>query len=91
MDWKVVLAWIITGSLVGWILSTILNTNLERALLIDIGLGILGALIAGVGLDLFSRIDVSQLDVQSIAVPLVGSLLVLMLFRILLGGRVDAV
>jgi len=85
------LVWLIVGVLAGWLIGALLHTNLERALLIDIFLGVVGALIGGIVFSLLSAPSSTSLDLESIAVPLVGALVVLMLFRIWLGGRVEPV
>ena len=91
MDPMVWLVWLIVGVLAGWLVGVLLHTNLERALLIDIFLGSVGALIAGIIFTFLNVPNTAVLDVESIAVPLVGALVALMLFRILLGGRVEPV
>jgi uncharacterized membrane protein YeaQ/YmgE (transglycosylase-associated protein family) len=48
-------------------------------------------LIGGIVFSLLSAPSGPSLDLESIAVPLVGALVVLMLFRIWLGGRVEPV
>jgi uncharacterized membrane protein YeaQ/YmgE (transglycosylase-associated protein family) len=42
-----ILAWLIVGAIAGWLASIVMKTNAQQGLLMDIIVGIVGALIGG--------------------------------------------
>jgi uncharacterized membrane protein YeaQ/YmgE (transglycosylase-associated protein family) len=48
-----IIGWIIIGGLAGWIASKIMNTDAQQGIILNIVVGIIGALIGGFLLGLF--------------------------------------
>ena len=42
-----ILIWLIVGGLVGWVASIIMRTNAQQGILLNVVVGILGAILAG--------------------------------------------
>lgn len=49
-----IIAWIVIGGIAGWLASIVMKTNKSQGLLMDIGVGIIGAFIGGFLVDFFN-------------------------------------
>ncbi|MFN9029329.1 MAG: GlsB/YeaQ/YmgE family stress response membrane protein [Betaproteobacteria bacterium] len=76
------LAWIVLGLIAGFIASRIVD-NSGRGLLMDIVLGIVGAVVGGWVFTTFGFAGVTGLNFYSLLVAVVGAALLLMLFHAL--------
>jgi len=81
------LLWIVFGALVGWIASMIMGTNARQGLLMDIILGIVGAVIGGVIMNFFGEPGVTGFNLYSTIVALVGAVIVIYVGRMFMGSR----
>jgi uncharacterized membrane protein YeaQ/YmgE (transglycosylase-associated protein family) len=81
------LAWIILGLIAGFIGSKLVNRRGE-GVVIDILLGIVGAFVGGWLFNTFGRVGVTGLNVYSMVVAVLGSVVVLVLYHALAGRRV---
>ena len=87
-----IIAWIIIGALAGWIASMIMNTNEEQGALGNIVVGILGALIGGWVLDLFtSGNHTSGFNIGTLLTAILGSVILLAIVKAIRGPRHHAV
>jgi len=77
-----ILAWIILGLISGFIASKIVNKTGEGVLL-DIVLGIVGAVIGGWLFNTFGMAGVTGLNVYSLLVAIVGAVVVLLVYHLL--------
>jgi uncharacterized membrane protein YeaQ/YmgE (transglycosylase-associated protein family) len=75
-----VLAWIILGLIAGFIGSKIVN-NRGEGLLLDIMLGIVGAVVGGVLFNALGAVGVTGLNLYSLLVAVLGSIVVLVLYH----------
>lgn len=73
--------WIILGLVAGWIASLIMKTNATQGPLMDIVLGILGALVGGFVMQVFGFSPASGLDIYSIFVAVLGAIVLIWLGR----------
>ena len=76
------IAWIILGLLAGFIASQIVNQR-GSGILLDIVLGMIGALLGGWLFSLFGARQVTGLDLYSLIVATIGSVIVLMIYHML--------
>ena len=76
------LAWIVLGLLAGFIGSKIVN-NRGEGLILDIVLGIVGALAGGFVFNALGASGVNGLNLYSLFVAVVGSVLLLVLYHAL--------
>ena len=74
------LAWIVLGLIAGFIGSKIVNKRGE-GLILDIVLGIVGAIAGGWLAGFFGLAGVSGLNLYSLLIAVVGSIVVLMLYH----------
>ena len=77
MSW---LAWIVLGLVAGFIGSKIVNKKGE-GMFLDIILGIVGAIVGGYVFTLFGASGVSGLNIYSLVVAVVGSIVVLLIYH----------
>jgi uncharacterized membrane protein YeaQ/YmgE (transglycosylase-associated protein family) len=74
------LAWLVLGLLSGFIASKIVNKRGE-GLILDIVLGIVGAIVGGLLFQQFGASGVSGLNLYSMFVAVVGAIVVLLLYH----------
>ncbi len=79
------LSWIILGLIAGFIGSKIVNKRGE-GLFLDIVLGIVGAVIGGYLFNMFGASGVSGVNLYSLAVAVVGSIVVLVVYHAIRGA-----
>jgi uncharacterized membrane protein YeaQ/YmgE (transglycosylase-associated protein family) len=77
-----IIAWIVLGLLAGFIASQIVHAR-GSGILLDIVLGIVGAMVGGWLFSLFGAHEVTGLNLYSLIVATVGSVLVLLLYHAL--------
>lgn len=77
-----IIAWIILGLIAGFIGSKIVNKAGEGALM-DIVLGIVGALLGGWLFNMFGAVGVTGLNLYSLLVAVVGSIVFLVVYHAL--------
>jgi uncharacterized membrane protein YeaQ/YmgE (transglycosylase-associated protein family) len=80
------LAWAVLGLIAGWIASKIVNKSGE-GLLLDIVLGVLGAVVGGWLFNEFGHTGVTGLNLYSVLVAVVGAVVVLLLYHLLVRPR----
>jgi len=76
------LAWIVLGLIAGWIASLIVNKSGE-GVLVDIVLGVVGAVVGGWLFNEFGHTGVTGLNLYSLLVSVVGAVVVLLLYHLL--------
>ena len=82
------LAWIVLGLIAGFVGSKLVNKTGEGVLL-DIVLGVIGAVVGGYIFTVFGAYGVTGLNLYSILVAVVGAVLVLVAYHAIKGaGRV---
>ena len=84
-----ILAWIVLGLIAGFIGSKLVNKSGEGVIL-DIVLGIVGAVVGGWVFSLFGANGVSGVNLYSLVVAVIGSVLVLVIYHAVRGGRARA-
>jgi uncharacterized membrane protein YeaQ/YmgE (transglycosylase-associated protein family) len=80
-----IIAWLILGLLAGFIGSKIVNKSGE-GILMDILIGIIGAVIGGWVAGFFGFHGVTGLNIPSLIVAVVGSIIFLLIYRAIRGA-----
>lgn len=75
-----ILAWIVLGIVAGFIASKIVNRQGE-GLLLDLGLGIVGAVVGGWLSSLVGQPGVTGLNLYSIFISIIGAVVVLVIYH----------
>jgi len=81
-----IIGWLILGLVAGFIASKIVNKSGE-GLVLDIVLGVLGAIVGGVLFSMFGASPVTGLNIYSMVVAVVGAVVVLFLYHTVTGNR----
>ena len=81
-----ILAWIVLGLIAGFIASKIVN-HTGSGILMDIVLGVVGALVGGFLFSMFGAVGVTGFNIYSMLVSVVGAVVVLWLYHMLIGRR----
>jgi uncharacterized membrane protein YeaQ/YmgE (transglycosylase-associated protein family) len=80
------IAWIVLGLIAGFVGSKIINKRGE-GLILDIVLGVVGAVVGGWLFHLFGMSGVTGLNIYSLVVAVVGALVVLVIYHALRGSK----
>ena len=79
-------SWIVLGIIAGFLGGKIVNTS-GNGLLMDMALGIVGAIVGGFIFNLFGAQGVTGLNIYSMIVAVVGAVVVLWAYHTFAGGR----
>ena len=83
--------WLIVGGLIGWIASIIMHTDGQQGVILNVVVGIVGALLAGLFLaPMFGTGTINGRDfsLSGLLVSLVGAIVLLAIVNLLRRGRV---
>ncbi|HMF16321.1 MAG TPA: GlsB/YeaQ/YmgE family stress response membrane protein [Gemmataceae bacterium] len=81
-----IISWIILGLIAGFIGSKIVDSH-GQGFWLNIALGIVGALVGGFLFNLIGATGVTGLNIWSMIVAIVGSVVVLWIYNAVTGGR----
>jgi uncharacterized membrane protein YeaQ/YmgE (transglycosylase-associated protein family) len=84
------IVWIIVGAIIGWVASKIMGTSGKQGLLLDIVVGIVGALLAGWFLTPLlgiGTINQANFSLPALLVSLVGAVVLLAIVRLVRRGK----
>lgn len=76
------LVWIVIGGLAGWIASIIMRTNASQGILMDVVMGVIGAVVGGFLMGAFGQPGVTGFNLYSILVAIGGSIVVIYIGRL---------
>jgi uncharacterized membrane protein YeaQ/YmgE (transglycosylase-associated protein family) len=79
--------WLLIGALVGWLASIVMRTDAQQGALLNIVVGIIGAVIGGFLLG-GPTINSSALNLTAILVSFVGAVVLLAIVNLVTRGRV---
>ena len=82
-----ILAWILLGLVAGFIGSKLVNKTGE-GLVMDIVLGIVGAVVGGFIFNMFGGAGVTGLNLYSLVVAVIGAVVVLLIYHAVVRRRV---
>jgi len=73
--------WIVFGALAGWVASMIMGTNAQQGALLNIVVGVIGAVLGGWLMSFFGQGGVSGFNLYSFVVALIGACVLIGLVR----------
>ncbi len=82
------LLYVVFGGIVGWIASMMMGTDAQQGILGNIIVGIVGAFLGGFIMNAFGQTGVSGFNLYSFIVALLGSVVLLWLYRTFTHRRV---
>jgi len=81
-----IIGWVILGLIAGFIASKIVNQQGE-GILLDIVLGIVGAVVGGFIFNFFGAVGVTGFNIYSMLVAVIGAIVVLWIYHAVAGRR----
>jgi len=78
-----ILLWIVFGGIVGWVASLIMGTDSQQGLILNIIIGIVGAIIGGWMMSFFGESSVSGFNLYSFMVALLGAIVLITVVKAL--------
>lgn len=81
-----ILSWIVLGLIAGFIGSKIVDRR-GQGFWLDMGLGIIGAIVGGFLFSFFGKEGVTGLNLYSMLVAVAGSVVVLLIYNAVVGRR----
>lgn len=79
-----IILWIILGLIAGWLASVIMKTDASQGPLLDIILGVVGAVVGGFLFNMFGQVGVTGFNIYSILVATVGAVVLIGVRRAIL-------
>jgi len=76
-----IVLWIIFGAFAGWIASMFAGTNAQQGLILNIVVGIAGAIIGGWLMVFFGQKGVSGYNLYSLGVSVLGAVILLVIVK----------
>jgi uncharacterized membrane protein YeaQ/YmgE (transglycosylase-associated protein family) len=85
-----ILVWLIVGGVVGWLASIVMRTDAQQGILLNVVVGIVGALLAGFVVSPMLGIGtINQgISIATFLVSLVGAIILLAIVTLFRRGRV---
>ncbi len=80
-----ILVWVIFGALAGWVGSMIMGTDGQQGLVLNIVVGIIGAVLGGYIMNYFGKGGVSGFNLYSFLVAVVGAVVLLAILKLIRG------
>lgn len=77
-----IILWIIFGGLVGWVASVIMNTNSQQGIILNVVVGVVGAMLGGWIMSSIGGVSVSGFNFYSFLVALAGAVALLAIIKI---------
>ncbi len=78
-----ILAWVVLGGVAGWIGSILMGTDASQGIILNIVIGILGAVVGGMVFNALGSSGVSGLNLYSLGVAVIGSVIAIWLVQLL--------
>jgi uncharacterized membrane protein YeaQ/YmgE (transglycosylase-associated protein family) len=78
-----IILWILFGALVGWVASLIMKTDSQQGMILNIVVGIVGAMVGSWVMNFFGESGVSGFDFYSFLVALLGAVVLIVVVKAL--------
>ena len=78
-----IILWIIFGGLVGWVASLILKTDAQQGIVLNIVIGIIGAVLGGWLMSVFGKSGVGGFNLYSFVVALLGAMVLIVIIKVI--------
>jgi len=79
----IIILWIIFGGIVGWLASLVMNTNAQQGIVLNVIVGIVGAVIGGWLMDFFGKTGVTGFNFYSFVVAIIGAVVFIAIVKAL--------
>lgn len=78
-----IILWIVFGGLVGWVASMIMKTNAQQGIILNVIVGIVGAVVGGWIMSLIGKSGVGDFNLYSFLVALLGAVILVAIVKAL--------
>ncbi len=78
-----IILWIVFGALAGWIASVIMKTDSNQGTMMDIVMGVVGAVVGGFLMGLIGQPGVTGFNFYSLVVAIIGAIVVIYIGRMM--------
>lgn len=78
-----IIIWIIFGGLVGWIASLIVGTDAQQGIILNIIVGMVGAVIGGWLMAFFNQSGVTGFNLYSFLVAILGAVILIVVVKMI--------
>jgi uncharacterized membrane protein YeaQ/YmgE (transglycosylase-associated protein family) len=85
-----IILWIILGAVAGWLASIVMRTNAQQGIFLDIVLGIAGAIVGGLIMNLLGASGATGFNLYSLFVAFVGAVALIGFLRVLFSSFCSA-
>ena len=80
------IVWLVAGALIGWIASMVMHTDAQQGTILNIVVGVVGALIAGLLLNQ-PTINQNVFNLNALVISLIGAIVLLAVVNLVRRGR----
>ena len=87
MDAMNIVGWVVLGGLAGWIASKFVGSDKQQGLVGNIVAGIFGGVVGGWVFSLIGGAGVTGFNIWSLAVAVVGAVIVLLIWKAITGKK----
>lgn len=78
-----IILWIVFGGLVGWVASLIMKTDAQQGIVLNVVVGIIGAVVGGLLMGLVGENGVGSFNLYSFLVALLGAVVFIWIVKAL--------
>lgn len=80
-----ILLWVVFGAIVGWVASLVMNTDGQQGVVLNVVVGIIGAVLGGWVMNFFGEGGVQGFNLYSFLVALLGACILIGLVKAIRG------
>jgi uncharacterized membrane protein YeaQ/YmgE (transglycosylase-associated protein family) len=80
------IVWLVAGAVIGWIASMVMHTDAQQGTILNIVVGVVGALIAGLLLNQ-PTINQNVFNLNALVISLIGAIVLLAVVNLVRRGR----
>jgi len=80
------IVWLVAGAVIGWIASMVMHTNAQQGTILNIVVGVVGALVAGLLLNQ-PTINQNVFNLNALVISLIGAIVLLAVVNLVRRGR----
>lgn len=81
-----IIAWIVLGGIAGWIGSMVMGTDASQGVILNVVVGIIGAVVGGFVFNSLGESGVTGFNFYSLAVAVVGSVIAIWVVKLMRGS-----
>jgi uncharacterized membrane protein YeaQ/YmgE (transglycosylase-associated protein family) len=80
------IVWLVAGAVIGWIASMVMHTNAQQGIILNVVVGVIGALVAGLLLNQ-PTINQNVFNLNALVISLIGAIVLLAVVNLVRRGR----